>query len=234
VTNNSRGVCILVPDTSQAGTHTTFRFFSAGHLLQGTENDTLKYHFLWHIYCLQMLAVYRVLRSFLPHLKDHHVLIRIDNMSVVTYITCQGGLRSHFFASDPPLVSREIVVPQRNVYPQRPEFRSRHPVKARAEAWGMETPPQDGGVVMGEIRPSGRGSNHISRDNPLSSVVLLLHCSALGGSIEGSLVKGQSALIALYWPTRVWFSDIISLLAGRELPLRRDRLSQVRGTIYHP
>jgi len=36
----------------------------------------------------------------------------------------------------------------------------------------METPPQDGGVDMEEVWPSESGSVCISRDNPLSAVVV--------------------------------------------------------------
>ncbi len=43
-------------------------------------------------------------------------------------------------------------------------------------------------------------------------------------------------LVALFWLGRVWFSDLISLLRGStwEIPVRRDLLSQVEGTIFHP
>ncbi|KAL0161520.1 hypothetical protein M9458_045245, partial [Cirrhinus mrigala] len=52
----------------------------------------------FHINCLEMLAVCHALRSFLPDLKGHHVLIRSDNMTVVSYINRQGGLSSrHLF-----------------------------------------------------------------------------------------------------------------------------------------
>ncbi len=51
-------------------------------------------HSSWYINCLEMLAVYKTLRSFLPDLSGHHVLIRADNMSVVLYLNHQGGLRS--------------------------------------------------------------------------------------------------------------------------------------------
>ncbi|KAG1925996.1 apolipoprotein L3-like, partial [Pimephales promelas] len=47
-----------------------------------------------HINCLEMKAVENALRFFLPFLKGHHVLVRTDNMSVVSYINRQGGLRS--------------------------------------------------------------------------------------------------------------------------------------------
>ncbi|KAL0164212.1 hypothetical protein M9458_039965, partial [Cirrhinus mrigala] len=51
-------------------------------------------HLTWHINCLEMLAVFRALKHFLPDLIGHHVLVRTDNTSVVYYINHQGGLRS--------------------------------------------------------------------------------------------------------------------------------------------
>ncbi|KAL0194633.1 hypothetical protein M9458_008205, partial [Cirrhinus mrigala] len=49
---------------------------------------------LWHINCLEMLAVFRVLKYFLPDLRDRHVLVCTDSTAVVYYINHQGGLRS--------------------------------------------------------------------------------------------------------------------------------------------
>ncbi len=46
------------------------------------------------INCLEMLAVCRACQFFLPDLKGCHVLIRSDNMSVVSYINNQGGVSS--------------------------------------------------------------------------------------------------------------------------------------------
>ncbi len=47
-----------------------------------------------HINCLEMLAVCRACQFFLPELRGHHMLIRSDSMSVVSYINHQGGLSS--------------------------------------------------------------------------------------------------------------------------------------------
>ncbi|KAI2654668.1 enzymatic polyprotein [Labeo rohita] len=43
-------------------------------------------------------------------------------------------------------------------------------------------------------------------------------------------------LVAPFWPGRVWFSDLISLLEGSpwEIPVRRDLLSQAGGSFLHP
>ncbi|KAI2651174.1 enzymatic polyprotein [Labeo rohita] len=51
-------------------------------------------HLTWHINCLEMLAVFRALKHFLPDLIGCHVLFRTDNTAVVYYINHQGGLRS--------------------------------------------------------------------------------------------------------------------------------------------
>ncbi len=51
-------------------------------------------HLMWHIICLEILAVFRALKHFLPDLRDCHVLVRTDNTEVVSYINHQGGLRS--------------------------------------------------------------------------------------------------------------------------------------------
>ncbi len=52
-------------------------------------------HLTWHINCLEMLAVFRELKHFLPDLRDRHVLVHTDNTAVISYINHQGGLRSH-------------------------------------------------------------------------------------------------------------------------------------------
>ncbi|KAL0176639.1 hypothetical protein M9458_028969, partial [Cirrhinus mrigala] len=52
----------------------------------------------FHINCLEKLAVCHALCAFLPDLKGHHVLIRSESMTVVSYINHQGGLSSrHLF-----------------------------------------------------------------------------------------------------------------------------------------
>lgn len=48
----------------------------------------------WHINCLELQAVLLTLENFLPHLKNHNVLIRSDNTTVVQYLNKQGGTRS--------------------------------------------------------------------------------------------------------------------------------------------
>ncbi|KAI2652644.1 ORF V: Enzymatic polyprotein [Labeo rohita] len=41
------------------------------------------HHLSWHINCLEILAMFRALKHFLPDLRDRHVLVRTDNTAVV-------------------------------------------------------------------------------------------------------------------------------------------------------
>ncbi len=49
---------------------------------------------LWHINCLELLAVHLALRQFRPLLLGKHVLVRMDNTVAVSYINRMGGIRS--------------------------------------------------------------------------------------------------------------------------------------------
>ncbi|KAL0153253.1 hypothetical protein M9458_051428, partial [Cirrhinus mrigala] len=49
------------------------------------------HHLSWHINYLEMLAMFRALKHFLPDLRDHHVLVGTDNTAVVYYINHQGA-----------------------------------------------------------------------------------------------------------------------------------------------
>ncbi|KAL0164029.1 hypothetical protein M9458_039782, partial [Cirrhinus mrigala] len=48
----------------------------------------------WHINCLEMMAVFQALKYFLQQLRGYHVLVRVDNTVVASYINCQGRLWS--------------------------------------------------------------------------------------------------------------------------------------------
>ncbi len=48
----------------------------------------------WHINCLELRAVFLALMNFLPVLGGHHIIVRTENMAVVSHINRQGGSRS--------------------------------------------------------------------------------------------------------------------------------------------
>jgi len=70
---------------------TSWGAISEGRSSQGLWKD---HHLSWRINRLDMLAVFLALKNFLTDLRGHHVLVRSDNTSVVSYINHQGGLRS--------------------------------------------------------------------------------------------------------------------------------------------
>ncbi len=46
----------------------------------------------------------------------------------------------------------------------------------------------------------------------------------------------QILLVAPYWPTRTWFPELMLLVTAPpwQIPLRKDLLTQRRGTLWHP
>lgn len=48
----------------------------------------------WRTNCLELRAIFLALQSFLRQVQGDHVLIRMENMSVVSYINRQGGVHS--------------------------------------------------------------------------------------------------------------------------------------------
>ncbi len=63
----------------------------SGHPARGLWSG---HHLTRHINCLEMLAVFRALKHFLPDIRNHNVLVCTDNTAVVSYINHQAGLRS--------------------------------------------------------------------------------------------------------------------------------------------
>ncbi len=124
----------------------------SGHPARGLWSG---HHLTWHINCLEMLAVFRALKHFLPHLRNHNVLVRTDNTAVVSYINHQGGLRSRRLYK---LAHQKGKVPlaESSLYSWASQCRSRHPVEAGAEARGMEASPRGGEADFESFWPSHR------------------------------------------------------------------------------
>ncbi|KAL0163648.1 hypothetical protein M9458_039401, partial [Cirrhinus mrigala] len=102
---------------------------------------------LWHINCLEMLAVYRALKYFLPDLRDCHVLVRTDN-------TVVGGLRSRplyklahqilVWSQDKLLLLRAVHVPGH--------------LNVGAGILGMDASPRGGEADLESVQSSPSGS----------------------------------------------------------------------------
>ncbi len=78
---------VVTTDASSTGCGATCNGQAASGLWTGPR-------LLWHINCLELLAVHLALRQFRPLLLGKHVLVRTDNSAAVSYINRMGGIRS--------------------------------------------------------------------------------------------------------------------------------------------
>lgn len=87
---------------------------------------------------------------------------------------------------------------------------------------------------MVEVQLSRSGLDRLRGDNPQMCQRLRLYTFLLIQSVCQDWV--HILLVALFWPARVWFSDLASLQDGTpwEIPVQKDLLSQMHGTIYFP
>ncbi|XP_059409232.1 uncharacterized protein LOC132143098 [Carassius carassius] len=221
-------------------------------------------HLTWHINCLEMLAVLRALRYFLPDLRGHHVLVRTDNTAVVSYINHQGGLHSRrlcklayqilVWAQDKFLSLRAVHIPGHmnmgadilsRQGPRPGEWRLHtEVVKQIWRVFGQAQVDLFATRVTSHCplwfsltHPAPLGLNAMVQTWPRLRLYAFPPIALLPGVLERVRRDGvRLLLVAPFWPGRVWFSDLISLLDGSpwEIPVRRDLLSQVEGTIVHP
>ncbi len=156
------------------------------------------HHLTWHINCLEMLAVFRALKHFLPDLRNHNVLVRTDNTAVVSYINHQGGLRSRplcKLAHQILVWSQDKFLSLRAVYiPGPSQCRSRHPVEAGAEARGMEASPRGGEADLESFWPGTGGSVCDSSDIALFPLVLSDSSGSAGAGCYGTDVAEASSV----------------------------------------
>ncbi len=78
---------VVTTDACSTGWGATFNGQAASGLWTGPR-------LLWHINCLELLAVHLALQQFWPLLLGKHVLVRTDNTAAVSYINRMGGIRS--------------------------------------------------------------------------------------------------------------------------------------------
>ncbi|KAI2647584.1 ORF V: Enzymatic polyprotein [Labeo rohita] len=221
-------------------------------------------HLSWHINCLEMLAVFQGLKHFLPDLRDRHVLVRTDNTAVVSYINHQGGLRSRplyklahqilVWSQGKLLSLRAVFVPgYLNVGADvlsrqgpRPGEWMLHPEVVK-QIWRVFGPAQVDLFATRDnaqcplwyslVHPAPLGLDAMVRTWPRLRLYAFPPIALLPGVLERVRRDGVSLLlVAPFWPGRVWFSDLISLLDGSpwEIPVRRDLLSQAGVPSFTP
>ncbi len=169
----------------------------------------------WHINCLELRAVFLALKYFLPVLGGYHIKVRTDNMAVVSHINRQGGSRTRTLdrlARRLLLWSQDKFLSLRAVHVPgilnlAADFFCRDPPMAECQSVRVSANKADSGSTM--------------------------QCT------EVYVVKVSGArllLIAPFWPSQTWFSELTPLLyrPPLEIPIRRDLLSQLQGKIWHP
>ncbi len=133
----------------------------------------------WHINCLlELRAVFLALKYFLPVLGEHHVIVRTDNMAVVSHINRQGGSRSRtldrlarhllLWSQDKFLSLRAVHVP--GVLNLAADFLSRQ--KLKPGEWMLNRGGSDGIPDLGSVWQSGGGPLCFSRVIPVPALVL--------------------------------------------------------------
>ncbi len=130
----------------------------------------------WHINCLELRAVFLALKYFLPVLGGHHIIVRTDNMAVVSHINHQGGSKSRtldrlarhllLWSQDKFLSLRAVHVP--GVLNLVADFLLRQ--KLKPGEWMLK--PSDGIPDLGSVWQSGGGPLCFSRVIPVPALVL--------------------------------------------------------------
>ncbi|KAI2655945.1 hypothetical protein H4Q32_012739 [Labeo rohita] len=179
----------------------------------------------------------------LTNLRDHHVLVRTNNTSVVSYINHQGGLHSRpLYKLAQQILGADILSRQE---PRPGEWRL-HPEVVEL-IWRVFGQAQVDLFVTQETsqchlwfylsHQGSLGLDAMVQTWPRLRLYAFPLITLLPGVLERVRQDGISLLlVAPFWPGRVWFSDLIALLDGSpwEIPVRRNVLSQAGGTILHP
>ncbi len=207
---------------------------------------------------LEMLAVCRACQFFLPDLIGRHVLIRSDNMSVVSYINHQGGVSSKRLFI---LAERLLEWAQLNLRSLRAahlpgrlnqgaDMLSRSNVPS--EEWMLH--PQ---VVQKIWKTFGKAEVDLfaSKDNshcptyyskdrdtlahdwPNLLLYAFLPIALLPQVVRRVREQGHKVLlVAPLWRIQPWLSELTQLLTAAPwpMPLRRDLLSQANGNNMAP
>ncbi len=245
---------VVTTDASSTGWGATCNGQAASGLWMGPR-------LLWHINCLELLAVHLALRQFRPLLLGKHVLVRTDNTAAVSYINRMGGIRSRRMSqlarhlllwSHTRLKSlRAVHIP--GVLNRAADALSRQltfPGEWRLHPETIRLIWSRFGEAQVDLFAS-RESSHCQWFFSLTEGSL--GTDALAHSWPRALCKyafppvsllaqtlckvredeEQVLLVAPFWPTRTWFPELILLATAPPwpIPLRKDFLSQGLGTI---
>ncbi len=247
---------VVFTDASTTGWGATYN----GHAVSGVWTGPQLH---WHINCLELLAVRLALSRLRGRLQRKNILVRTDNTATVAYINRQGGLRSRRMSqlarhlllwSQKHLRSlRAIHIP--GVFNWAADELSR---AALPGEWRLH--PQAVQLIWGRFGAAqvdlfaSPETTHCQEFYSLTEATLgtdaLAHswppgpaqiCVPPVSLLAQTLCKiredeEQVLLVAPYWPNRTWFPELMLLATAPPwpIPLRKDLVSQRRGTLWHP
>ncbi len=204
------------------------------------------------------------LMYFLPVLRGYHIIVRTDNMAVVSHINRQGGSRSRtldrlarhllLWSQDKFLSLRVVHVP--GILNLAANFLSRQKLRPGEWMLNRQTVSQIWDLFgKAEVDlfasqessqcplwfslsfPTTLGTEAFAHLWPNVSLYAFPPIKLIPAVLCRVKVSGaRLLLIAPFWPSQTWFSELTPLLyrSPWEIPIRRDLLSQLQGKIWHP
>ncbi len=247
---------VVYTDASAKGWGATFN----GHAVSGVWTGPQLH---WHINCLELLAVHLALNRLKRRLRGEHVLVRTDNTATVAYINRQGGLRSRRMSQltrhlllwsrkhlrslraihIPGLLnrtadelSRAALPGEWRLHPQTVQLIWRRFGLAQVDLFAsLETSHYQ---LFYSLTDGTLGTDALAHSWPRG---LRKYAFPPVSLLAQTLCKvreeeEQILLVAPYWPTRTWFPELMLLVTAPpwQIPLRKDLLTQRRGTLWHP
>ncbi len=194
----------------------------------------------WHINCLELRAVFLALIHFLPVLGKHHVIVRTDNLAVVSHINCQGGSHSRtldrlarrllLWSQDKLLSLRAVHVP--GVLNLVADFLSRQKLRPGewmlnhqtvAQIWDLFGKAEMDLFASQESSqcplwfslssPATLGIDAFAHPWPNMRLYAFPPVKLIPAVLCRVKVSGVCLLlIAPFWPSQTWFSELVPLL----------------------
>ncbi len=247
---------VVFTDASTTGWGATYN----GHAVSGVWTGPQLH---WQINCLELLAVRLALSHLRGCLQRKDVLVRTDNNATVAYINRQGGLRSRRMSqlarhlllwSQKHLRSlRAIHIPGVFNWAANELSRAALPGEWRLHPQAVQLIWGRFGAAQVDLFASPE-TTHCQEFYSLTEATLgtdaLAHSWPWGlrkyafppvSLLAQTLCKiredeEQVLLVVSYWPNRTWFPELMLLATAPPwpIPLRKDMLSQRRGTLWHP
>ncbi len=210
-----------------------------------------------HINRLELLAFFLALKQFLPQLKGCHVLVRMDNITVVSYLNRQGGLGSRplyrlarsvllWALTKFLLISAVHILGHLNsgadllLRLEDGEWRRHHQlVNLIRQKFGRADVDLFSSSMTTHCplwftlsHTSPLGLDALAHEWPRTRLYAFPPIQVLSVVLLRIRAERVEHLLLLspWWPTQSWFSDMVSLLFGPpwEIPLRHDLLTQAR------